>query len=583
MAKLTPSMAATQNTMTWVRRLSCEVSFQTSILFAKKLGTVRIAALVTDAATQLVSFIPSTVEVKTDAHRTAGSGPGRPGRRRSRRSGVAELLAPFGRPGVREHRRGGEGHGDRIVLELSARTPSQAAGDDRACRCAGRKTEPMRHTIPRAMTTHGNARRTTIRPMGRAAAAVALQRPRTAGTGCGDDGGERACRRPTTQHRATTGGRGRRGRRRPTRRTHRWSRAGRPRASGRGPIDSGRPARRHVHVVSRTAGGSSKSFRTGTGTPSSGTRDRPPRPGRSRRRREGAARHRGVDPAGERLYASYTGPPTARANGRVRALRAAGWLVRSAGLRRRAAARRPAVLEPQRRSRGVRSRRHAVPGSGRRRFRRRSGRPRPRIRRRCWARCCALIPLGAGDTRRTIRSSVRTPLTHATRSGRPAFAIRGGSVSTRTPGTCGSATSARARSRRSTGSGGGRWRRSRGEPRLGPLRGRPGVRRRRPGTGRGERRPVRHAGLHLRPRRRLLGHRRRRGPRRALARPRRLLPVRRLLQPGDQSGRHCGGRNGRPGRADRGPRRRGRLRPGHHGPGVRHQPGRRGVPSSSPG
>ena len=50
MANDTPSMAATQNTTTCVRRLSFDVSFHTSILLAKKFGTVRIAAATTDAS-----------------------------------------------------------------------------------------------------------------------------------------------------------------------------------------------------------------------------------------------------------------------------------------------------------------------------------------------------------------------------------------------------------------------------------------------------------------------------------------------------------------------------------------------------
>ena len=52
-ARVTPRTAATQNTRICVRRLSFAFCLQTKCLLAKKFGSVRIAALVIDAAREV--------------------------------------------------------------------------------------------------------------------------------------------------------------------------------------------------------------------------------------------------------------------------------------------------------------------------------------------------------------------------------------------------------------------------------------------------------------------------------------------------------------------------------------------------
>ena len=102
---------------------------------------------------------------------------------------------------------------------------------------------------------------------------------------------------------------------------------------------------------------------------------------------------------------------------------------------RGAAGDRAAVPEPQRRQRRVRARRPAVGRHGRRRRRRRSRGP-------------AQNPdslLG-----KMLRLDVDAAATPSRRSGRSACATRGATRSIREPATCGSATSARTRWRRST-------------------------------------------------------------------------------------------------------------------------------------
>ena len=97
--------------------------------------------------------------------------------------------------------------------------------------------------------------------------------------------------------------------------------------------------------------------------------------------------------------------------------------------------RAPAVLEPQRRGAGVRPRRHAVRGHGRRRQR---GRPRGQR------------PEPGVAARQDPAAGRRASPTRAHRCTHTGCATRGGSRSTRPPATSGSATSGRTATRRST-------------------------------------------------------------------------------------------------------------------------------------
>ena len=114
---------------------------------------------------------------------------------------------------------------------------------------------------------------------------------------------------------------------------------------------------------------------------------------------------------------------------------------------------RPALRQPQRRRPRVRPRRHAVHRHGRRRSRRRPGAPRAATSPRCSARCCASTRRPSGDLPYTVPAD--NPFVGQRRRARRDLvggrcAIRGGSRSTPPPATCGSPTSARALSRRST-------------------------------------------------------------------------------------------------------------------------------------
>ena len=163
----------------------------------------------------------------------------------------------------------------------------------------------------------------------------------------------------------------------------------------------------------------------------------------------------------------------------------------------------------------------------------------------------------------------------ATRSGHAACATRGAGRSTASPATCGSATSARTGTRRSTGprpsvaaaaaastTAGGSWRAATA---TGP----------RPAATR----PARSAGRRVHPSRGLLGHRRLRLSRPAVAGPRRPLRLRRLLLGLDLDDRADGGGAGRRQSSLLSTRPQDQLvRRGRGGRAVRRRPRRDGLP-----
>ena len=222
----------------------------------------------------------------------------------------------------------------------------------------------------------------------------------------------------------------------------------------------------------------------------------------------------------------------------------------------------------------VRARRHALHRARRRRQRGRPAQQRPEPRARRSRRSCASIPtpIGARAVQRSRRQPVRRAQGRACpRPGCGACATRGDSRSTARPATCGSATSARTSTRRSTSRRAGEkginwgWSRARGLPRV---QGRAPGRR-----ARSDRRGA--------ARRRLLRDRRRlRVPRPRDPGARRRVPLRRRLP-----ARHRRRSSQRGGHVDRATRPRDRRSPslttfGEDGTGELYVASRAAAPST---